>query len=134
MFKVHFVYEHLPEGLERATLMDKLRIVCSAVLYSMADLAVRDRERFYVGVTSLPGVSGFLCVIGGPRYDAFDFLEYDSDDADKDRVYSHQDILEDLKSEFGRQCFRSELWARYLDWIKDHINVEPVCNKYTYTY
>lgn len=132
MFKVYFVYEHLPQGLDKHVLMDKLRIVCSSVLRNMADLAVADSRRFYVGVCCLPGVVGYLCSIGGPMYDAFDFLDYESEDPDADRVYTPQDILNDVKECFERECLDSSLWGKYIDWIRDHVNVESVCNKFAY--
>lgn len=135
MFKVHFVYEHLPEGLEKPVLMDKLRIVCSLAIYKMADLAVTDCRNFHVGVCNIPGVTGYLCVIGGPLYDAFDLLEYEYDSVDADdRAYGQQDILNELKGCFEHECRQSEWWAKYLDWIRDHIYVEPVCNKFAYAY
>ncbi|ARE31898.1 ORF6 [red squirrel adenovirus 1] len=131
-FKVCVIYETLPEGLGKSLLMDKLRVVCSTVLRVMADCAC-SHEKFYLGLSPLTEAVGFLCIIGGPCYDDRDILTYEENNSSPiHRPFSVPEIVSELRMYIELECKGSQYWNKYVEWICDHIHVNPENNMFIY--
>lgn len=112
------------EKYDTAAIVESLRSAAAHVLYFMADIVDVTLDNYYVGMHRLN--AGFICFIGGPKYDndgALDdndcFVDIECLEAELKRVF--KDDLEECG--YSSDCIKE---------LSDCVVVSQACNIFTY--